>query len=121
MIRRPPRSTLFPYTTLFRSEAGDADLLLHVVDASDPAMPDQLAVTREVLGEIGADQTSWLLLNKIDRVDAHGRMRLAERYPGGIQLSAKSPADVAMLREHLIEHFAGKLEEAELDVPYAQQ
>src|SRR5690242_20756740 len=25
MIRRPPRSTLFPYTTLFRSEAGGAD------------------------------------------------------------------------------------------------
>src|SRR3712207_8256039 len=24
MIRRPPRSTLFPYTTLFRSEAGRA-------------------------------------------------------------------------------------------------
>src|SRR3712207_8223177 len=26
MIRRPPRSTLFPYTTLFRSQAGDGDL-----------------------------------------------------------------------------------------------
>src|SRR2546430_9587934 len=26
MIRRPPRSTLFPYTTLFRSAPGDADL-----------------------------------------------------------------------------------------------
>src|SRR3712207_8601656 len=25
MIRRPPRSTLFPYTTLFRSRAGGAD------------------------------------------------------------------------------------------------
>src|SRR3712207_8679935 len=25
MIRRPPRSTLFPYTTLFRSEVGGAD------------------------------------------------------------------------------------------------
>src|SRR2546422_4942265 len=25
MIRRPPRSTLFPYTTLFRSRAGDDD------------------------------------------------------------------------------------------------
>src|SRR5689334_24644199 len=24
MIRRPPRSTLFPYTTLFRSAVGDA-------------------------------------------------------------------------------------------------
>src|SRR2546425_13355354 len=28
MIRRPPRSTLFPYTTLFRSVAGDARRLL---------------------------------------------------------------------------------------------
>src|SRR5260221_7640499 len=27
MIRRPPRSTLFPYTTLFRSEGGDAGAL----------------------------------------------------------------------------------------------
>src|SRR3712207_8372174 len=26
MIRRPPRSTLFPYTTLFRSEGGHADV-----------------------------------------------------------------------------------------------
>src|SRR2546422_7915678 len=28
MIRRPPRSTLFPYTTLFRSRGVNADLLL---------------------------------------------------------------------------------------------
>ena len=43
----------------FRStldEARDADLLLHVVDASDPAFPAQLEVTREVLREIGADR-----------------------------------------------------------------
>src|SRR2546430_8581286 len=32
MIRRPPRSTLFPYTTLFRSASGgDASMLAHVV------------------------------------------------------------------------------------------
>src|SRR2546430_9458920 len=30
MIRRPPRSTLFPYTTLFRSPAADAVGLYHV-------------------------------------------------------------------------------------------
>src|SRR3712207_8584697 len=31
MIRRPPRSTLFPYTTLFRSEEGDVvDVLVGV-------------------------------------------------------------------------------------------
>src|SRR2546430_8680345 len=34
MIRRPPRSTLFPYTTLFRSNWGslDADLLTRLMD-----------------------------------------------------------------------------------------
>src|SRR3989449_8359470 len=36
MIRRPPRSTLFPYTTLFRSHAGDGEDRLH-----DHAAPDQ--------------------------------------------------------------------------------
>src|SRR3712207_8362812 len=35
MIRRPPRSTLFPYTTLFRSKAGDAlQVPLHGLDRS---------------------------------------------------------------------------------------
>src|SRR3989442_10997325 len=32
MIRRPPRSTLFPYTTLFRSEE---DEVVHLVDGED--------------------------------------------------------------------------------------
>jgi GTP-binding protein HflX len=109
----------------FRStldEAGDADLLLHVVDAADAALADHIAVTREVLGEIGADEVpTWLVLNKIDRVDAHGRMMLAERYPGALQLSAKDRSDVAELRDHLIAKFAGALEEAELVVPWAAQ
>ncbi len=107
----------------FRStleEAGNADLLLHVVDAADPAAADQLAVTREVLREIlDEEQPSWLVLNKIDRVDEAGRAALVEKYPAALQLSAKDPADVAALRERLIEHFAGALEEAELDVPWA--
>jgi len=109
----------------FRStldEAGSADLLLHVIDAADAAHADQLAVTREVLREIEADEVpSWLLLNKIDRVDEVGRTQLRAKYPNAVQLSAKDKLDVASLRELLIEHFAGKLEEAELSVPYAMQ
>jgi GTP-binding protein HflX len=109
----------------FRStldEAGDADLLLHIVDASDAAHADHIAVTREVLREIGADAVPTLIvLNKIDRVDPAGRAALARRYPTALQLSAKDPADVAALRDRLIEQFAGKLEDAELDVPWAAQ
>jgi GTP-binding protein HflX len=107
----------------FRStldEASDADLLLHVIDASDPAHADQLAVTREVLAEIGADTVpTWLVLNKMDRVDEREREILTDRYPKAIQLSAKRPADVNMLRERLIEQFIGALEEVELEIPWS--
>ncbi|HUS33035.1 MAG TPA: GTPase HflX [Kofleriaceae bacterium] len=109
----------------FRStldEAKEADLLLHLVDASDPAHADQLAVTREVLAEIGADEVpTWLLLNKIDRVDEAERAKLADKYPGAIQLSAKRTSDVGVLRDRLIEEFIGALEEAEIDVPWSHQ
>src|SRR2546422_6000914 len=39
MIRRPPRSTLFPYTTLFRSHDPDA---LPVLVTLDPSLPDRV-------------------------------------------------------------------------------
>ncbi len=107
----------------FRStldEAANCDLLLHLVDAADAALADQLAVTREVLGEIGADAvTTWLVLNKIDRCDAAQRAALTERYPRALQLSAKSPDDVRGLHDQLVEHFIGALEDAELVIPYA--
>src|SRR3712207_6865205 len=38
MIRRPPRSTLFPYTTLFRSGQQQAELVLGVVDLDRAAL-----------------------------------------------------------------------------------
>src|SRR3712207_7541558 len=41
MIRRPPRSTLFPYTTLFRSQRPDV-FLGHIRVVTGPAAPGQL-------------------------------------------------------------------------------
>ncbi len=109
----------------FRStleEARDADLLLHVVDASDPAFPAQLAVTEEVLGEIGATTNErWLVLNKIDRVDEARRAELAAAHPGAITMSALDPADVAALHARLVAHFERHMVELELHVPYAEQ
>ena len=58
----------------FRStlaEARDADLLLHVVDASDPERDLRIADVEEVLKEIGADDLPQVLVyNKIDLVRA---------------------------------------------------
>ena len=105
----------------FRStleEAAEADLLLHVVDAADPAFPKHIEVTREVLGEVGAGGAAWVLLNKIDKVGEEERTRLAEAYPDAIRLSAKVSDDVDDLRERLVGHFLGHVEEVELFVPY---
>jgi len=51
MIRRPPRSTLFPYTTLFRS----AGRLVAWLRAPD----DLRAATREALVAVARDRYSW--------------------------------------------------------------
>jgi GTP-binding protein HflX len=109
----------------FRStldEARDCELLVHLVDASDPAFPAQLEVTRAVLDEIGATGSPRLLvLNKIDRVDSGTRARLAGDWPEALLLSAKEPADVAVLRERILAFFERDMEEAEIFVPYARQ
>src|SRR2546428_4240649 len=51
MIRRPPRSTLFPYTTLFRSERLPPGL----VAALEQAIADYLPVAVERLGDLLTD------------------------------------------------------------------
>src|SRR5229473_2684387 len=58
----------------FRStlqEARDADLLLHVVDASDPLRDERIGQVREVLKSIGAGEIRELLVfNKVDLMEA---------------------------------------------------
>src|SRR3989442_15688650 len=49
MIRRPPRSTLFPYTTLFRSPARDARDVEQVVDEPDQVLHLPLRHVEEAL------------------------------------------------------------------------
>ena len=60
-------------------EARQADLLLHVADASNPAVFDQIAVVYEVLEELGIQAKDTLLvLNKIDAADRGQLAALAE-------------------------------------------
>src|SRR3712207_8229655 len=63
MIRRPPRSTLFPYTTLFRSgEIGHGLARLRVVtrDEHGRGLPGRLAASLEDLGEDGDRKSTRL-------------------------------------------------------------
>jgi GTPase len=57
-------------------EAADADLLLHVVDASSPQAAEQVAEVERVLAEIGADRIPQILVyNKLDQLPAEQRPR----------------------------------------------
>jgi GTP-binding protein HflX len=108
----------------FRStldEARHAGLLLFLVDASDPTFREQYAVTREVIGEIGANQApTRLILNKVDRLDEEQRAELRREFPDAIQMSALNKDDVARLRATIVAFFGQALVEAELLVPWPQ-
>lgn len=120
-IERLPHDLVASFRSTLE-EARDASLLVHVVDASDPAFRAQLEVTRRVLREIDADGApSLLLLNKIDQVDAETREALAIEWPQAMQVSARSAEDLARVRARITEHFERDMSDAELFVPYSKQ
>lgn len=120
-IRKLPHDLVASFRSTL-DEALEASLLLFVVDASDPAYESQLEVSRSVLHEIGADVIpSRLVLNKIDRLDEAERAALRAKHPDALLVSAKSPLDVAALRETLIAFFESSMVDDELVLPYAKQ
>ena len=92
-------------------EAADADLLLHVVDASNPNYPEQMNEVKRVLREIGAeDVPQWLIFNKIDNIPPERQpLEMFDLYEvDGVPLkrlfvSARSGQGVPMLRKMLAE------------------
>ena len=82
-------------------EARQADLLLHVADASNPAVLEQIRAVHGVLEEIGIDaKDAVLVLNKMDRLDADAESSLhaiMNRYPHAVCVSAHTGAGLEQL------------------------
>jgi GTP-binding protein HflX len=80
-------------------ESRQADLLLHVADASNPAALEQIAVVYKVLEELGIQAKDTLLvLNKIDAVDRAQWATLMTRYPHALPISAHTGQGIDELR-----------------------
>jgi len=109
----------------FRStldEALDASLLLHVVDAAEPALRSHIQVTKEVLEGIGAGKLpSFLILNKIDAVDISQKELLKKEFPEAIAMSALNPKDVEALHSRLVGFFLDNIAQVEIVVPYGKE
>lgn len=66
-IRKLPHHLVKAFRSTLE-EAALSDILLHIVDASDPEYPDEMKVTEELLAELGAGGKPTLIVyNKCDR------------------------------------------------------
>ena len=85
------------------SEAREADLLLHVIDAADPLRNERVAQVDAVLNEIGAGELPQLLIyNKIDRVEgAEPRYERPNEGRARVWLSARDGIGLDLLRQAL--------------------
>jgi GTP-binding protein HflX len=101
-------------------ELAEADVLLHVVDASHPAADEHRAAVEQVLGELGvADKPTILVLNKIDRLPEGG---LLPRRPGeeAVAVSALTGAGLDRLRAAVEAMLARRRPPVRLRIPHGQ-
>jgi GTP-binding protein HflX len=91
-------------------EAIEADLLLHVVDASEPDYERQMGAVDDVLEEIlETPRPTTLVFNKADRyADPDLAAGLRARHPGSFVVSARTGEGLDALREHLWSQVAAR-------------
>ncbi|MBX7186504.1 MAG: GTPase HflX [Vicinamibacteria bacterium] len=86
-------------------EVVEADLVLHVVDGTDPEMAEKEKAVREVLEEIGAEESPsrLVVINKIDGADDAARLALRSERPEAVQVSALTGEGLGALKQRIAE------------------
>ncbi len=97
-------------------EARQAQLLLHVVDASSPTAEEQIQAVNAVLAELGCDaKPTLLVLNKADRVTDPTQLPVLMRHhPKAVVVSAATGEGLDDLRDAVIEALSADFADAEV-------
>jgi GTPase len=98
-----------------------ADLILHVVDGSEPEEErvDSIAAADAALEEIGAGASPRLLvMNKVDLLDEEERRELAMRHPDAVLVSSETGEGLEELRSRIADSIRTSLIRVELLVPF---
>jgi GTP-binding protein HflX len=107
-IRNLPKDLFAAFRATFE-EAADADLLLHVVDASDEAQEEHVSTVRRVLAELGlAEIPRLVVFNKIDAADPLHLRALGRQVPDAEFVSATRRETTRPLIERLAQELAEK-------------
>jgi GTP-binding protein HflX len=99
-------------------EARQARLLLHVVDAGNPAAEEQIKAVRQVLKELGcADRPTLLVLNKVDCLSDRSYLDvLLSHHRQAVAVSAATGQGLDELREAVIEALGEDFADTEIDM-----
>ncbi|MGA8095121.1 MAG: ribosome rescue GTPase HflX, partial [Steroidobacteraceae bacterium] len=97
-IRELPHELVAAFQSTL-TEAREATLLLHVIDASDPRRDEHIAQVNEVLAEIGADSIPQIIVyNKIDRLERPAAIERDEAaVPCAVWISAQQRLGLELL------------------------
>src|SRR3954467_8227686 len=121
-IRKLPHQLVEAFKATLE-ETALADLIVHVVDASDPEQGrrEAIAAVDSVLEEIGADSAPRLLVyNKADLLDPADANELTITTPGSIAVSALDGEGLEELRDRVEAAFEETLSSLELLLPYSE-
>lgn len=103
-------------------EALEADILLHVIDASHPHALEQAQTSIEVLKELNADKKPIItILNKIDTIEDLAKInQLRFKYPKTVLISAKSKQGFEDLQKLMIEEIQNQRTQVKLVIPQSE-
>jgi len=121
-IRKLPHQVVDAFAATLH-ETREADLILHVVDASadEEEMTGMLRAVDETLDAVGAGERPRLLvLNKADALDDERREELRFAHPDGMLISAATGEGLEALGDRIEEEFRRSLRSVDLLLPYAE-
>ena len=117
-IRELPHELVAAFQSTL-TEAREATLLLHVIDASDPRRDEHIAQVNQVLAEIGADSIPQIIVyNKIDRLERHAATERDDSgMPSAVWISAEKRLGLDLLTSAIAERLSRFARRARVRLP----
>ncbi|HEX5209475.1 MAG TPA: ribosome rescue GTPase HflX [Steroidobacteraceae bacterium] len=117
-IRELPHELVAAFQSTL-TEAREATLLLHVIDASDPRRDEHIAQVNEVLAEIGAASIPQIIVyNKIDRLQRPAAIERDEAgMPSAVWISAEKRLGIDLLTAAIAERLSRFARRARVRLP----
>ena len=120
-IRKLPHHLVASFRSTFE-QILDSDLLLHVVDISDPQYEHRIQDTFEVLKELGLyEYPRLMVLNKVDRIGGIRSTRakmLRSIYPKSVLLSARKKSGLTDLKNQVYHFFLSRMSEGSVRIAF---